>query len=47
MQEVQEERGCRRRWRMGRKEGLARGKMDSGEKVDAAGWREKVNEGEK
>ena len=30
-----------------RKEGLARGKMDSGEKVDAAGWREEVNEGEK
>ena len=47
MQEVQEGRGCRRRRRMGRKEGLARGKMDSGEKVDAAGCRKEVNEEEK
>ena len=47
MQEVQEGRSCRRKRKMGRNEGLARGKMDSGEKVDAAGWREEVNEGEK
>jgi len=32
---------------MGRKEDISRGKMNSEEKVDAAGWREEVNEVEK
>lgn len=47
MQEVQDARGCRRIRRMGSKEGLSRGKIDSGEKVDAEGWREEVIEEEK
>jgi len=41
LKEVQEDAGGGGGW-----EGLARGEMDSGEKVDAAGWREKVNKRE-